>query len=188
MADAYGAGLAFKDFLTKTIPGKIADASYADRAGFHQSMADIHGFLSGLTGGAQPSVNVQLPPATPAKGAPAASKAPAAATAKAAATPSKDSAAADPLAGLGGLSLRQFLTLSQASENLTPKGSVRPTPTADAAGELLLKMTLPSFQNTLAAAKTDDDKQKVIDNYRDQVLLPIISHGNPMAGMFDPQG
>lgn len=196
MADPFGSGVAFRDILSNIVapvahvainPSRYV-ASHALDAGAQAGVAaapGFHDFIAGALGTPRPSVTVQLPAATPVK---AGAKTPAAAAGGKAPAGGKAAAAADPLAGLGNLSFRQLLTLSQASENLAPKGTARATPAADAAGNMLLSITAPTFQNTLAAAKTDADKQKVIDNYRDQVLLPLVSHGNPMSGMFDPGG
>lgn len=206
MADPYLSGLSFTDMLhNHIIPGvaRVAQAiaspvSVAQNAAAPAADATAAtgaDFLRGALGLGRPSVTVQLPAARgPAAAAPAAkAEASSAPQAKPAAAPKgKAAAAADPMAdaaaALGKLSFRQILALSQASENLQPRGVVKEPTTADQAGNLLIQMTMPTFQNSLKAAKDDAAKQKVIDDYQQRVLLPIISHGNPMAGMFDQGG
>jgi hypothetical protein len=60
--------------------------------------------------------------------------------------PPAKAAAADPLGALGKLSFRQLLTLSQASENLQPKGSTKAPSTTDAAGAALASIYQQQFK------------------------------------------
>jgi hypothetical protein len=145
----------------------------------------MQGLQTGQNGGA-PSVTVQLPPATPAKGsgktsAPTSlgqlSPAAAAVLANAASPPAK-AAAADPLGALGNLSFRQLLTLSQASENLQPKGSTKAPSTTDAAGAALASIYQQQFKSSIDAAGKDPAKQQAAVDAFEKKMLPIALKGN----------
>lgn len=205
--DNFSSGVAFGHYLANALPGvahaaQMAISPLAPAAGNTivsnatgpraQAGAD---FLTGALGMGRPSVTIPYASiplrAAPAPKAAAAAPAPKAKAAAAPAAPAAANAALDPAAAaaLGKLSFRQLLSLGETVDKTSPRGAVaRPTPAADAAGNLLMQMTLPSLQNSLQAAKTDDEKHKLIDTYNKNYLQGIISHGNPMAGLLDPNG
>lgn len=192
MVDAFGAGASFRDLLVnKLLPAESAviqapqtTADYAGSTG--------HEFLRGLFGAGRPSVTVPLPAATPARAAakaPAPAKVPAglgtltpaaaAVLAAAAGVPAaKAPAAADDLGALGKLSFRQLLTLSQAQNNLQPRGVTKQPSATDAAGAALASIYQQQFKASIDAAGKDPAKQQAAVDAFEKKMLPIALKGN----------
>jgi hypothetical protein len=84
----------------------------------------------------------------------------------------------DPLGALGNLSFRQLLTLSQASENLQPKGSTKAPSTTDAAGAALASIYQQQFKISIDAAGKDPAKQQAAVDAFEKKMLPIALKGN----------
>lgn len=171
MADAYGAGLLFRNFLGQAVPAvgnAAANALLPVRPVVQVAAPTIRDFLSGAINGPQNSVTVALPEARPAPKTPAPAKAPAA---PAKVTP-------DPLGALGKLSFRQLLTLSQASENLAPKGSTRTPSATDQAGAALAQIYQQQFKASIDAAGKDPAKQQAAIDAFEKKMLPIALKGN----------
>lgn len=193
MGAAYNAGVSFADFVkNKAFPvarDATMNALIPAQPIIQGAVPTIGDFLSGAFGGPAPptnSVTVKLPAARPvAAKAPAVAApglgilSPAAAAVLGAAGPAKAPAvAADPLGGLGKLSFRQLLTLSQASENLQPKGSTRTPTSTDQAGAALASIYQQQFKSSIDAAGKDPAKQQAAVDAFEKKMLPIALKGN----------
>lgn len=199
MADAYGAGLAFRksisDAATPALsvlqlaagqtPTPVANAAIAQGAAFAPKISD---FFRGLSGGPQGAVRVKLPPATPAKAPIKAPPAPKAAVTLAAGkagdlgilSPAARTVldAKSPAAAFGNLSFRQLLALSQVAENTAPRGQVKPSSTTDAAGAALASIYQSQFSRSLKAAGDDPARQQAAIDAFEKKMLPIALKGN----------
>lgn len=206
MVDAFGSGLAFRNFIgdagnfaARVMPAAINPGMAAGTLIGNAISPAVHDFGVGALGLARPSVTIPYasipvraaPAAVAPKAAPAAAKlgqlSPAAAAVMANATgaaPAKAPAAAagmDPAtaAALGKLSFRQLLTLGEVADKTSPKGiAPRPPTSSDTAGGMLTSIYQSQFQNALTAAGKDPAKQQAAIDAFEKKVLPIALKGN----------
>jgi hypothetical protein len=197
-SNAYSAGRAFSDFLTNQAYPAARDAvlntAMPVRPALQAVGPTLHDFISGAVGGTPPLSNTMTvalpraraaapkaaaPPAGLGQLSPAAAAVLAHASIANAATPAKPAAAAaDPMAAFGNLSFRQLVALSQASQNLQPKGSTRPPSATDAAGAALAQIYQQQFKTSIDAAGKDAAKQQAAIDAFEKKMLPIALKGN----------